>query len=65
MGAENQTLTIEQEFAKAVKPLMDYLNYKHHPHVTVIVTSQNAELLEGAISYNYIPEKCDNIKSNG
>lgn len=42
-------LTEEQkkEFEKAVKPLMKYLAENHHPHVTVIVDGNAAELLEG------------------
>lgn len=34
-------------FEKAAKPLMAYLAKNHHPHVTVIVTSTGAELMEG------------------
>jgi len=40
------------EFAKAIKPLMDYLNNpkKFHPHMKVIVDSHSAELMEGICS---------------
>lgn len=34
-------------FAEAAKPLMDYLRDNCHPHMRVIVDSENAELLEG------------------
>lgn len=45
-------MTEEQEFARAVRPLIDYLNEKHHPHVSVIVTNKSAELVEGL---RYLP----------
>ncbi len=40
------------EFAKAVKPLMDYLNNpkKFYPHMKVIVDSHRAELMESVCS---------------
>lgn len=31
----------------AAQPLMDYLTANHHPHMSVIVTSERAELVEG------------------
>jgi hypothetical protein len=34
-------------FDKAAEPLIKWLNDNCHPHVTVIVTSDSAELLEG------------------
>lgn len=34
-------------FEEAAKPLMKYLCENHHPHVTVIVTGNTCELLEG------------------
>lgn len=54
---QNKPLTRGEEFENAVKPLMEYLNDKHHPHMSVIVTSQNAELVEGQMTYNYSPPK--------
>lgn len=33
-------------FHEAVKPLLDYLNKNHHPHTSVIVTNNSAELVE-------------------
>jgi hypothetical protein len=36
-----------KEFELLVRPLMEYLDTKHHPHVTIIITSTNAELVEG------------------
>lgn len=42
-------LTPEQvnELEEAAKPLMKYLADNFHPHVKVIVESNNAELVEG------------------
>lgn len=44
------------EFGKAVKPLMDYLsnNKVFHPHMKVIVDSCRAELMEGVTTFNTI-----------
>ena len=36
-----------QELEEAAKPLMEWMNKNCHPHVTAIVTSEDAELLEG------------------
>ena len=38
-----------EEFKEVVKPVMKYLNNRKtfHPHVTIIVSGDNAELLEG------------------
>lgn len=35
------------EFEVAARPLIKYLAENHHPHVTCIVTNDNAQLLEG------------------
>ena len=45
-------LTKEQiaEFEKASRPLIKYLAENHHPHVTAIVVSDRAEILEGSAS---------------
>jgi len=37
----------ENAFLEAAKPLMKYMCENHHPHVTVIIDSERAELLEG------------------
>jgi len=47
-----QSLSGQERFEKAVKPLMDFLMEDYHPHVTVIVTSTTAELMEGLIIFN-------------
>lgn len=41
-------------FESAARPLMQWLNENMHPHVTVIVTPTNAELLEGVRSTGQI-----------
>lgn len=42
-----QTEAPTDPFEEAAKPLMKYLCENHHPHVTVIVTGNICELLEG------------------
>ena len=37
----------ENEFEKLAMPMIKYLCENYHPHVTVIITPTNAELLEG------------------
>lgn len=49
----------KERFAAAVEPLMEYLAKHYHPHVTVIVTSATAELLEGIkthVTYEFVEE---------
>lgn len=43
-------LTKEQfiEFEKASKPLIEYLNKYHHPHVIVIVENDSTEIFESS-----------------
>lgn len=38
------------EFEAIVTPLIMWLRENHHPHMTVVVTSRNAEVLEGQCS---------------
>lgn len=47
--ANNPELKIsnQDEFEKAVRPLIKYLAENHHPHTTVIVSNTGAEILEG------------------
>lgn len=55
--AEEQELAFEQwikdkverqpDFEQATRPLIKWLNENHHPHMTIIVHSNGAELLEG------------------
>lgn len=37
-----------QQFEEAAKPLIKLLAENHHPHVTVIVTSNSAEIVESS-----------------
>jgi len=37
------------EFIEAARPLMKFLCENYHPHVSVIVTPVDAELLEGVL----------------
>jgi hypothetical protein len=39
-----------QQFEGLVHPLIEWLNNNCHPHVTVVVDSTSAELLEGLCS---------------
>ena len=40
----------QQEFEALTRPVIEWLNNNCHPHVSVIVTPTNAELLEGVCS---------------
>lgn len=40
-------MTQHEEFIIAAKPLMDFLKKNYNPHVTAIVCSQDAEVVEG------------------
>ncbi len=42
----------QEEFEKLVRPLIKFLNDNFHPHMTIIVDSTSAELIEGIISFN-------------
>lgn len=46
------SLTEEQikEFEKLVKPVIEFLN-DFHPHTSIIITSVNAEIIEGVLSF--------------
>lgn len=44
------TKTQQETFLAAARPLLQWLNENCHPHVTVIVSPDRAELLEGAFS---------------
>lgn len=44
------------DFDNSAKVLIKYLAENHHPHTTVIVTSTNAQLLEGVTSTGEITE---------
>lgn len=40
-----------KEFEEAAKPLIEFLNNNCHPHVTVIVETNRAELSEGVCAF--------------
>jgi hypothetical protein len=42
------------DFESVVRPVIQYLCENHHPHVTIIITPINAELLEGKKSTGQI-----------
>ena len=49
----------KEEFEKTVKPLIKFLAENFHPHVTAIVDSGRAEILEGSASIvtdEFIPD---------
>jgi hypothetical protein len=37
----------EKTFEEVVQPVMEWLAKNHHPHVSVIIDSTHAELVEG------------------
>lgn len=39
-----------EDFDKAAKPLIEYLNDNHHPHTKIIVDPIHAEIMEGVMS---------------
>ena len=40
------------DMLEAAKPLIKYIAENYHPHVTVIVTNNSVELLEGVMQAN-------------
>ena len=46
--------TSNTQFEELVRPLIQFINDKHHPHTAIVITSTTAEILEGveAISTN-------------
>lgn len=40
----------QKEFEALTRPVIEWLNNNCHPHVSVIVTPTNAELVEGVCS---------------
>lgn len=49
--AQNKPLSKREEFEASAKPLMELLK-GYQPHTTVVVTSNNAELMEGKMCVN-------------
>lgn len=40
-----------EQFEKAVRPIMEFLNNNCHPHVTVVIDGTHAELSEGVCAF--------------
>ena len=40
-----------EEFKELVDPVIKWINENYHPHVTIVITPNTAELLEGTIGY--------------
>ena len=55
-GAQSMILSKEKlkEFEEVARPLIKFLNDNCHPHVSVIITTTSAELLEGVCSTGQI-----------
>ena len=41
-----------EEFQKLTKPLIKYLNDNWHPHATIIVSANHAELVTGEMAFS-------------
>lgn len=42
------------EFNELVKPLMKWMDKNFHPHIKIIITSLNAEIVEGVMIVNAV-----------
>jgi hypothetical protein len=42
------------EFEKAVRPAMKWLGENHHPHMSIVLDSGRAELVEASMSYQTV-----------
>lgn len=61
--AWEESKRLHEEFEKAAKPLVEFLQYNYHPHVKVIVDCEGAELLEGEMVYKfYMPDKFEGVE---
>lgn len=47
METEKSKQQLPDGFEEVVRPVIKWLNDNYHPHVTVIITPTNAELVEG------------------
>jgi len=50
MGSNNNSNTVD-EFQELAKPLIQYLNDNYHPHATIIINCDSAEVLTGVKSF--------------
>lgn len=46
----NEPCDCDKGFEELMRPVIKYLAENHHPHTSIIVTSTNAELVEGVRS---------------
>lgn len=51
-GEEKEFEEFRQEFIRVARPLIKFMAEKCHPHMTAVVDSTDAELVEGFASYN-------------
>lgn len=55
-----EQIRLQSEFEEVARELMKFLAERHHPHCTVILTSTDAELVEGLQAIHkvmdYIPD---------
>lgn len=40
-----------EEFERLAKPLIEFLNNNYHPHVSIIITTDSAEILSGEMAF--------------
>lgn len=40
-----------QKFEELAQPLIDFINENYHPHATIIIDCNHAELLEGLMGF--------------
>lgn len=42
---------LRKKFEELSQPLIDFINENYHPHATIIIDSNHAELLEGLMGF--------------
>ena len=50
---DSPSMSKNEELKNVAKPLVDYIRKNYHPHVSVIVDSMHAEILEGVAVAKY------------
>lgn len=50
---ERPEIKKREEFKELTEPLIKWMINNYHPHATIIITCDSAELLEGAIAVAY------------
>lgn len=55
-----EQIRLQSEFEEVARELMKFLAERHHPHCSVILTSTDAELVEGLQAihkvFDYVPD---------